>query len=67
MKNTFQIGPLMKIEYQIDDMMTAFLEKMDAFATQNQVVDLAEWFGLFSFDKIGAMTVSIISEQHNPH
>ncbi|KAL9636727.1 MAG: hypothetical protein Q9164_002642 [Protoblastenia rupestris] len=55
-KNLFQLGPLMKIEYHIDDMMTVFLEKMKCFAAQDQIIDLAEWFQLFSFDTIGCLT-----------
>ena len=55
----------MKIEYHIDDMMTVFLEKMKCFAAQDQIIDLAEWFQLFSFDTIGCLTVSI-STMINP-
>ena len=58
-RNLYQIGPLMKIEYHVDNMMTVFLNQMESFAMQNQTFDLAEWFLLFSFDTVGALTVSI--------
>ncbi|KAG8526139.1 uncharacterized protein KY384_000132 [Bacidia gigantensis] len=55
-KNLFQLGALMKFENHVDRMMNVFLNQLETFAKQDQSFDLAEWFNLFSFDTIGAMT-----------
>lgn len=54
----YQIGALTNIEWQVDNTTTAFLDRMVGFAREGNVVDMAEWIQYYTFDAIGALTVS---------
>ena len=54
----YSMSALTNIVHHIDQTTTTFLEKMAAFSSANQVVDMAEWFQYFAFDTIGSLTVA---------
>lgn len=53
----YSTSALLNIEYHVDDVLKAFLEKLDGFAKAGATVDMSEWLQLYTFDTIGALTV----------
>lgn len=55
------MGALTNIEYQVDSVSKTFVEKMRAFARAGEHLDLAHWLQCYTFDSIGALTASVVS------
>ena len=51
------MSALSQIEHKIDLNTTTFLEKMAFISSNEETVDLSEWFQYYAFDVIGALTV----------
>ena len=53
----YQLGALTNIEFQVDNMISVFLAKMEEFASSETVIDMAKWLHFYAFDCTGALTV----------
>ena len=50
------MSALQKVEYQVDDTTAILFKKLDAFAKESKLIDLAQWIQFYAFDCIGALT-----------
>ncbi|KAI0528350.1 cytochrome P450 [Xylaria digitata] len=54
----YSMESTMKLESQIDELVTPLLKKLDEVASTKDTIDLGYWLQLFAFDVIGAVPFS---------
>ncbi|KAI8944969.1 cytochrome P450 [Xylaria longipes] len=54
----YSMESTLRLEPQIDELVTPLLSKLDAVAFSKQIIDIGYWLQLFAFDVIGAVSFS---------
>ncbi|KAI0489982.1 cytochrome P450 [Xylaria cf. heliscus] len=54
----YSMESTLRLESHIDELLTTFLNKLDAVAFSKQTIDIGYWLQLFAFDVIGAISLS---------
>ncbi|KAI1738863.1 cytochrome P450 [Xylaria scruposa] len=54
----YSMESTLRLEAQLNELITPFLSKLDAVAFSKQIIDIGYWLQLFAFDVIGAVSFS---------
>ena len=48
--NAYSLASLLQCEKEVDSCIDLLMQRLDSFASQNQVVDLGSWLQYYAFD-----------------